>query len=137
MGLFVIRYFLSRLDNIMKQKKILIVDDEIDICSILGDYLKDCFEVETACDGEEALSKANWFAPDCVILDILMPGMSGVQAMRLLREKYPQVRIIVLTASGSDAMLKQCQTEGVNGYLLKPVDLDVLTALIEGALSEK
>lgn len=121
----------------MKPKKILIVDDEIDICSILGDFLKDDFEVESAYDGEEALSKANWFVPDCVILDILMPKMSGVQAMRLLREKYPKIKIIVLTASGSDAMLKQCQAEGVSGYLLKPVDLDVLTALIESALSEK
>lgn len=121
----------------MKRKKILVVDDEIDACSALCDYLKDGFDVEAAYGGEEALSKLNLFVPDCVLLDIFMPKMDGVRAMRLIRAKYPNVKIIMLTASGNDAMIEQCLTEGSNGYLWKPVDLDALTNMIETALSEK
>ena len=81
------------------QHKILIVEDE----EIIRLGLQDNFElenyiVETACDGEEAIAKADSFQPNLVLLDLMIPKKSGFEVCRVIRKKHPECFIIMLTA---------------------------------------
>ncbi|MDW8102870.1 MAG: response regulator [Anaerolineae bacterium] len=113
------------------KKRVLVVDDEISVRKICQFILQMMgFEVETAADGMEAVEKAREKPFDLIITDIKMPGINGVETARLIREIYPDVPWIVMTAYGQlDLALKAIRL-GVNGFLLKPFTPDELKALV-------
>jgi DNA-binding NtrC family response regulator len=123
------------MNNIRAKPMLLVVDDEVDICSLLKECLEDRFVVEMAHNGTEALQKVEVFKPDIVLLDIRMPVMSGMQALKAIKLSQPDTRVIMLTAMGSTATAEECLKQGAFGYIMKPVDLDVLEDTIRSALA--
>jgi two-component system KDP operon response regulator KdpE len=91
------------------------------------------FRVVTATGGEDALVKAEEIRPDIVLLDIVMPGLDGIEVMRQLRERRP-VPVILLTAKGSTADKAKGLDLGADDYVAKPFDLDELAARVRAVL---
>jgi two-component system alkaline phosphatase synthesis response regulator PhoP len=115
------------------QKKVLIVDDEPDILEIISyNLIKEGYEINTAKDGLEAVEKVAAFRPNLVILDIMMPKMSGVEVCKILRSKpeYNDTLIIFLTAlSDESSQIKGLQT-GADDYVNKPISPKVLVSRV-------
>ncbi len=107
--------------------KLLVVDDENEIC----DFLKSFFEernytVSTAHSGEEALERVKQDKPQVVLLDLKMPGMDGVQALREIKTKYPKVKVIMVTAIETRDKIEECLRLGADNYITKPLSLEYL-----------
>ncbi|MFQ5706481.1 MAG: response regulator [bacterium] len=121
-----------------KAKKILIVDDEEDLVwGIAKSLEKECgaLEVECVLSGDDAwqlLEKARF---DLVVSDIRMPGRSGLQLLMDIRQKYPQTKIIIMTAYGSEAIQTAVDKRGGFYYIEKPFDIGHLKQLILQALN--
>lgn len=117
---------------------ILVVDDDGDIRSLLRAIL----EVEghyicEAADGEEALSLFTELQPEVVVLDIMMPGLSGLDVLRGIRSRADghDVPIMVLTALQDDQTAWSSWVAGVNTFLTKPFDPDYLVDWVERQLN--
>jgi two-component system, NarL family, response regulator LiaR len=94
------------------------------------------FEVVGAAeDGGEAVELAAKTAPDIVLMDLNMPGVSGVQATRMIREKFPAIKVLVLTTYDADEWLFDAIRAGASGYLLKDTPRADLIKAIEGTLA--
>jgi len=115
--------------------KILLVDDEAAITASLAPFLKRAgFTVEVASDGENALRRVTDFAPDLIVLDVLMPRLDGRQVCRRLRASGNWTPIIMLTQVGSPAERAMSLEEGADDYLNKPFDPYELVARIRAVL---
>ncbi|MFC3798462.1 response regulator [Cohnella sp. GCM10012308] len=86
--------------------------------------------VETACDGIEGLEKAIGIEPDIIVTDISMPGLSGIEMAKLIREKLPDVRFVVLTGYDDFQYARDAIRFGAVDYLLKPIDEEELHATL-------
>ena len=121
-------------------KRILIVDDEPNIVISLEFLMrKEGFEVAVAGDGEEALAKVASFAPDLVLLDVMMPKKSGFEVCEALRADpdKSELKIVMLTAKGRDTEVAKGLAIGANAYVTKPFSTKDLVArvktMLEGA----
>jgi DNA-binding NarL/FixJ family response regulator len=76
----------------------------------------------TASNGEEAVEMCEKYEPDIILMDIRMPVMDGVKATRIIKERYPKVRIIVLTTFNDDSFIFEALKNGASSYLLKDVE---------------
>ena len=113
--------------------KILIADDEPDILEIIGFNLQaQGYEVITAKNGDEAIEKAKKEIPDLIILDIMMPGKSGIEVCNQLRmlPAFKQTLIIFLTALSDEATEVKGLETGADDYLTKPVSPKILISKI-------
>jgi two-component system alkaline phosphatase synthesis response regulator PhoP len=123
-----------------KKIKILLVDDEPDIIEFLGYNLKkEGFDVVTAHDGSGAIAKARAEHPDLILLDVMMPGMDGMEVCQLLRDD-PQMKdvfIVLLTARGEDYSQVAGFDSGADDYVKKPVKPNVLISRIKAMLRRK
>jgi len=102
--------------------KLLIVDDDALIRKSLSLTLSqenDIIVVGTASDGAEALHLCKENSPDILLMDIRMPGMDGIAATRLIKQRYPNVRIMMLTTFDDTPNIQQALSAGADGYLLK------------------
>jgi len=116
------------------QPLVLVADDEPRITKLVSMALGDeGFRVVMARDGEEALRKAEEVRPDVVLLDIVMPGIDGIEVMRQLRERRP-VPVILLTAKGSTADKAKGLDLGADDYVAKPFHPDELAARVRAVL---
>ncbi|NWJ95721.1 MAG: response regulator transcription factor [Chloroflexi bacterium] len=115
-------------------EKILVADDEKAILRTLKRNLTGRgYEVITAADGEEALAQIEEALPDLIILDLMMPRMSGLEVCRRVRE-WSQIPIIVLSARGEEPQKVEALDLGADDYLTKPFGMDELLARIRVAL---
>lgn len=113
---------------------ILIADDDIELCELLQEYLgQEGFEVRLAHDGEEALSESRRPGVDAMVLDIMMPGMNGIDVLRNLR-KESELPVIMLTARGDDLDRIIGLELGADDYLAKPANPRELLARIRAIL---
>jgi len=117
------------------QYKILIVEDE----EIIRLGLQDNFElenyiVETACDGEEAIAKADSFQPHLVLLDLMIPKKSGFEVCRVIRKKHPECFIIMLTAKQEETSKVAGLEMGADDYVTKPFSILELLARVKAFL---
>jgi signal transduction histidine kinase len=111
--------------------RVLVVDDERDFTDLLSERLRTRgMEVRTAYDGQEALDVARIFAPEVVVLDITMPGMSGIETMYALRAEKPAPEVILLTADTTLGTAVAGMKGGARDYLTKPADIDTLVSAI-------
>ena len=86
--------------------------------------------VGEASDGLEGVKRAKQLQPDLVLLDVHMPGLSGREALRVLSQDLPDVRVVMLTVSEDAEDLLDCLRSGASGYLLKNTDIDAFTAAL-------
>jgi DNA-binding NtrC family response regulator len=118
--------------------RILIVDDEASICWAFRESLGDLgHHVEVAATAEEGLRIAGSNTLDVVVLDVRLPGMDGLTAMRSFRERIGQAPIIVITAFGNLETAVRALEGGAFDYLVKPFDLDQATSVVARALEKK
>jgi NarL family two-component system response regulator LiaR len=113
--------------------RVLIADDHAVVRQGLRtffDLQEDIDVVGEAADGEEALALAERLAPDVVLIDLVMPGVGGIEALRRLRERVPEARAIVLSSFADDDKLFPAVRAGAAGYLLKDVQPRELVAAI-------
>jgi DNA-binding NtrC family response regulator len=114
----------------MRNMRVLLVDDETEFVSALAERLNlRGFDAQTATSGEEALEKINASPPEVVLLDMLMPGMNGLEVLKRIKRDHPQVRVILLTGRGSwDAI--QGIREGAYDCLMKPIQIEELMQIM-------
>lgn len=121
----------------MEKKKILVVDDEPDVTDLVAYHLKaKGFHVETLNDATASIAKARGYVPDLVILDIMMPHLSGIQVCRILRAdpKLARVPIIFLTAKAEPHDRIEGLESGADDYLSKPFSPKELVLRVESIL---
>lgn len=114
--------------------KVLLVDDHLVVLKGLRIYLEtnpDIDIVDVATDGREALDKTRQHHPEVVLMDILMPGMDGIEATKLIKGEYPEIKIIMLTSSSDKKHIIPAIRAGASGYQLKEADPSVLVETIE------
>jgi two-component system, OmpR family, KDP operon response regulator KdpE len=117
-----------------KKPLVLVVDDEPQILRVMRASLPARgYEVRTATNGQEALDEMHKEMPDLVILDLVMPEMSGLEVCRRLRE-FSQVPIIVLSAKGSERDKVAALDAGADDYVTKPFGMDELLARLRAVL---
>jgi CheY-like chemotaxis protein len=118
--------------------KVLVADDESEIRGMLMDFLT-LHGIETleAANGLEALLRVKHGAPDAVLLDLRMPRLGGIEALKRIRTFNPAIRIVVITAEVDTAIHEQARAGGAHAVLEKPVHLpDILAALGHRAAAE-
>src|SRR5438045_8945979 len=113
--------------------KILLVDDEPGMLRYIRTLLEvDEYKVETATTGEEALERVQkGLQPDLVLLDLLMPGIDGLQTLEQLRELRPGVKVVMLSCVNDTRQVVQAMRLGAHNYLTKPFQKAELDAVIE------
>jgi DNA-binding NtrC family response regulator len=117
-----------------EEKAVLIVDDEAIVRESIGDWLKDTYQVATAETGEEALELIEKQDFDILIVDVRLPGKSGIQVLREVKEVKPYIESIVITAYPSVDLAVEAMKLGAVDYLIKPVAPDSLERLIRETL---
>jgi DNA-binding NarL/FixJ family response regulator len=109
--------------------RVLVVDDHELFCTGLRALLEEeGFEVADAASGVEALATAPAFRPEVVLMDLNMPGMSGIEAAERLLASRPEASVLMLTINRDDGRVLEAVRAGASGYLLKDAELDDIVA---------
>ncbi|MBS4192683.1 response regulator transcription factor [Bacillus sp. FJAT-49705] len=114
-------------------KRILLVEDQVIVrqgIKMMIEQEKSLQVVAEAGDGMEAISKMELHAIDCVVMDIRMPVMNGIEAARIMKQRWPHVKILMLTTFNDDEYALQSLKDGVNGFLLKTAEREELIKAI-------
>ena len=110
------------------QQRMLVVDDERDICDCLAQFFSaKGFSVISAFSGEEALAQIEHDPVDVVLLDILLPGLSGIEVLKRLKIRHPYVRVVMVTGLLQQDLREAAQRYGAADYVTKPFDLSEST----------
>ena len=123
----------------MNRKKILLVDDSNTILMMEKFILRnDPYELLSASNGEEAVSKAAEHQPDLILLDVIMPKMGGFEACRLIRENEltRSIPVIMVTTRGEAANVETGWANGCTDYVTKPINAVELLAKVRSILGE-
>ena len=108
----------------MGKKKILVVDDEVDFLEVVKLRLEASgYEVVTAKSGEEALAKIKAEKPAVVLLDILMPGIDGLEVLKRIRKTDENLPVYIITAFSTEERFKVANRFGASGFIVKTDDL--------------
>jgi DNA-binding response OmpR family regulator len=119
------------------RKKVLIVDDEKDIVDLVAYNLgRNGYDTLTASDGNDALESASRNSPDLIILDLMLPGIDGMEVARRLKAdaKTASIPIVMLTAKGEETDVVVGLTLGADDYVTKPFSMKVLLARVSSVL---
>jgi DNA-binding NtrC family response regulator len=120
------------------QRRLLVVDDEKNIRLTLSQTLaSDTTTVETAVNGEEALQRLEGSSYDLMLLDLKMPGMDGLEALRRARQLRPQLPVIVLTAHGTVESAVEAMRIGAANFIQKPFSPREIRSVVEQALASR
>ena len=107
----------------MGKKRILVVDDEPHFLEVITIRLEaNDYEVITACNGNEALEKIKSEKPDAVLLDILMPGIDGLEVLKKIRKTDSKLPVYMLTAFSTDERFRMANKFGASGFIVKTTD---------------
>ncbi len=119
--------------------KVLLVDDECEFVAILTQRLtKRNYSVSFVCSGKDALAKLEEDKDiEVVILDVKMPGLDGIETLKLIKKKWPLVEVIMLTGHSTLDSAIRAIKDGAYDYLLKPVEMKQLVSKIEKAVCRK
>ena len=124
----------------MPKETILVVDDEEDILELIQFNLaREGYQITGAASGEEALKKAGSKSFDLIVLDLMLPGIDGLEVAKSLKngEKTKQIPIVMLTAKGEEADVVTGLELGADDYITKPFSPRILVARIRAALRRK
>jgi NarL family two-component system response regulator LiaR len=118
----------------------MLVDDHAVVRSGLSAFLSTSPDLEMvgeAGNGDEAIACCERLHPDVILMDLMMPGTDGVTAMKVIHQKYPQLRMIALTSFQENALVERALKAGACGYLMKNVSADELATAIRSAYQGK
>jgi CheY-like chemotaxis protein len=104
-------------------KRVLLVDDQAAIRRLISEVLEEDFNIMSASNGEDAVGVAEKFKPDVILLDIGLPGISGIDLIPIFKEISPKSKILMLTGSISNSTMNQAKSLGVSGFIEKPFDI--------------
>lgn len=122
----------------MDEIKLLLVDDETEFVKTLAERLKMReLDSEIALTGEEALEIVGRQPPDVMVLDLKMPGIDGMEVLRVIKKAHPHVQVVMLTGHGSEKDEKEARRLGAFDYLQKPVAMEKLVKIVKEAYSYK
>ena len=112
-------------------RSILVVDDDADVRSLLSDLCADeGYQVSTAKTGQEALASVESKRPDLVMMDVQLPDQDGLAVLKQLRQKHPELEVIVMTAFGGSSVAIKAMEQGAYDYVTKPFEIDDLLATL-------
>ena len=115
--------------------KILVVDDEVKMCFTLTKLFElSNYSVAVAHNGLEALDKVDSFQPHCILLDIRMPQMNGVEVLKKVKQEHPEIVVIMTTAVVTEESREECLKIGAAEYLVKPIDFKKLLEVIKNRI---
>jgi DNA-binding NtrC family response regulator len=118
--------------------KVLLVDDEKEFIETLSERMRNRdMEVSTATSAAEALQLAREHSYDAIVLDLMMPEMDGLEALKALKARNPELQVILLTGQGTVAKGIEAMKLGAMDFLEKPADIETLTAKIKKAQARK
>lgn len=116
----------------MDTKLILVVDDEIEICHVLSEYLKEMgFNVLQASDGEQAVAMVDEHNPDMVFLDISMPKVNGLEALRRIRKQHKRIKVVMITGVDDQKLAREALMLGASDFIAKPFSFSYLTRVLD------
>ncbi len=114
------------------KRKILIVDDNIELCTNLLDILElKGYEVTVVYEGVKAIEAIKNCKFNAVLMDVNMPGLSGIETLKILKQIAPQLVIIMITAYADDIFYREGLKSGDYMVIQKPIDIDKLFILLE------
>ena len=119
-------------------KRIMVVDDSRMIFVQMKSMLADTdFEIAAYCkDGEEAVAQYAQVNPDLVTMDIIMPGMDGLEAAQAILEEHPEAKIIMVSSLAYDDTFEEAKTIGAKGFIDKPFDRNNLLEVLKKVSEE-
>jgi DNA-binding NtrC family response regulator len=111
--------------------KILVVDDEIHVVRLIQEFLTmKGYEVYTAADGTEAIQKVQELKPHIVLLDMIMPGIGGIDTLKEIKKIDPDIAVIMVTAVNDEELAKRAVQLGAYDYITKPINIDYLETCV-------
>jgi DNA-binding NtrC family response regulator len=114
------------------QRKILVIDDEEDIRTLLESYFKDLgYQTLTAADINQAIFSLNREMPDIVFLDIVLPGINGIEILKLLKKLKDNVIVVMMSGYATEAKAKYALELGAFDYLNKPFDMSHVKDMLD------
>ena len=117
-------------------KKLLVVDDEAEICEFLKSFFEDKqYEVKTALSGDEAMMTVKSFEPHIVLLDVQMPGTDGLQTLKWIKNRHPEIKVIMVTAIETQEKIEKALHYGADNYITKPLSLEYLEKDVQEKIS--
>jgi two-component system, NtrC family, response regulator AtoC len=114
---------------------VLVIDDDAGLCEALTVVLEEEFAVHTAATGEEGLALLQHLRIPVIILDLDLPGMSGLEVLTHLKALDPQIEVLILTATREAAMMDRAMRAGASDYLTKPFDIERLLTRVRTAFA--
>jgi len=118
-----------------KDWNVLLVDDEVDFITTLAERLElRGIEARVTHDGQSALKAVAENEPRIMVLDMMMPGMKGIEVLQRVREEHPAVQVILLTGQGKTRDGIEGMRHGAFAYLMKPLDLEELIQTMNEAV---
>lgn len=119
-------------------EKVLLVDDEPEFLATLSERMTARgMDITTAESAEEALNQVDKGNFDAIILDLMMPGMDGIETMKAIKEGHPEIQVILLTGHASLEKGIEAMKLGAMDFIEKPADIDSLTEKIKKAQAQK
>ncbi|MGB9867324.1 MAG: sigma-54-dependent transcriptional regulator [Bacillota bacterium] len=114
--------------------RVLVVDDETNMEWLFRSSFGDAYEIIGARSGEEALEKLSRDKVDLIMLDLKMPGIDGMALLKLFKQEYPNVPVVMMTAYGTVKTAVEAMKVGAQDYVTKPFDVEELRIIMENAL---
>lgn len=122
----------------MNRKKVLIIDDDVSLLRVMEMQLEEIgCDVIAVASGNEAMTALEEVTPELVITDLKLPGMSGLELLKLLRSDHPELTVIMITAYGTVKTAVEAMKAGAYDYLTKPIDYDELALVVSRALERQ
>lgn len=119
-------------------KRLMIVDDSRVIMMQMKKLLEDTeYEIAAFCQsGEDAIARYGEVQPDLVTMDIIMPGMDGIETARAILEEHPDAKLVMVSSLAFDDTIQESEELGAKGFVYKPFDKEHLVDAIEKALAK-
>jgi DNA-binding NtrC family response regulator len=115
--------------------RVLVIDDDVETLNGLSDFLRlKGHEVRVSAHGVSALDSTSGWEPEVVLLDFLMPGLSGADVLRALKDSAPDSSVIVITGRGDPNLARHFLELGAREFIRKPIDFDYLELTISWEL---
>jgi two-component system chemotaxis response regulator CheY len=117
--------------------RVLIVDDETWVRDVFRDFcnITNVFEIDLAGSGSEAIAKANQTVYDLITMDLIMPEMSGLDALIEIKQNSPRVPVMIVTGNATDRLVREAGVQGASRVLYKPIMLEEFIAEVATALA--